>query len=507
MKMDIEKAERYLNETSIFTRRFLHSSALKYLSETDEPEAMDILTKAIETHRRAPEIKEIVLRVEDAEKIDRLWQIWSETRGKALGQALREKRTPASEGKSMLLSLLKIGASEKILSRLEKQTAEKRNRIASRIVGFFRDTDEDIRKEVLRFISIMPDEAAFNEHVSILWAESGDDALLDVVREQNRLPESADLEGLCYLASGDFEAYARLHEKEDGLFERIWKRACQKLKSTLNERIARSGSADLLTAYSRALAAKDDFDLEKYAKELAAAGNEKGLFDASRHMVLPGLLELCERWAKNGWLPDDDDRRRKAVSKAVGAFGKIGKVSFEQGEKLPAGVSDLFEYWERRNPTDDELRSGLTSDDPFERLKSIYLGFPRGLTDREAVKRASESKHWPDRLAARLTAPELAEVSRKDHVQWLNMLLDLDTGMLNSKPDCTPDELNRFRAALEREERNGSDGLKRGLLQILVSFQEYFSGTMFTATKEDTAPYSTAIGATKDAPAKDELTF
>ncbi len=504
--MDIEKAERYLNETSIFTRRFLHSSALKYLSETDEPEAMDILTKAIETHRRAPEIKEIVLRVEDAEKIDRLWQIWSETRGKALGQALREKKTPASHGKSMVLSLLKTGASKKILGILEKQTAEKRSRIASRIVGFFRDTDEDIRKEVLRFISIMPNEAAFNEHVSILWAESGDDALLRVIRKQNRLPESADLEGLYYLASGDFDAYARLHEKEEGLLERIWKRACQKLKSTLNERIARSGNVDLLTAYNRALAAKEDFDFERYAKELAAAGNEEGLFDASRHMVLPGLLELCERWAKNGWLPDDD-RRRKAVSKAVGAFVKVGKVSFEQGEKLPAGVSDLFEYWERRNPTDAELRSGLTSDDPFERLKSIYLGFPRGLTDREASKRASESKHWPDRLAARLSAPELAEVSRTDHVQWLNMLFDTDTAILNSKPGCTPDELNRFRAALEREEKNGSDGLKRGLLQVLVSFQEYFSGTAVTATKEDTAPYSTAIGATKDAPAEDELTF
>ena len=57
--MNIEGAKERLQNTSLFGR-FKHAGALKYLTQTDELRAVDILVYHLRQHPRSIEVKEIL---------------------------------------------------------------------------------------------------------------------------------------------------------------------------------------------------------------------------------------------------------------------------------------------------------------------------------------------------------------------------------------------------------------------------------------------------------------
>jgi hypothetical protein len=232
-----------------------------------------------------------------------------------------------------------------------------------------------------------------------LWIRTQSGEIEKVICEQHRFPSSVAKETLLRLSIGDVDGYLGLEDENGQIFREAWGLAPEPLRQRVTQTVTTSGNSRLIDAYTRALSARDGLDVKTLLEARKTAADEDGLFDASRSLRVLDLLDLCARWAESGRLPSDPSRKRAAIN-AVAAWREIGKIKFEQAPALPKGLVDFF---------DAELESSLSSPDPFMRLHAAVNG--RGAPD---VKKLAASEHWPDRLAARLLAPELAVAGEKE---------------------------------------------------------------------------------------------
>lgn len=219
-----------------------------------------------------------------------------------------------------------------------------------------------------------------------------------------------------------------------------------------------------------------------------AADNEDGLFEEARQMTFIGVLNLCQRWAKNQWIPDDP-RRANVVKTAVERFRQIEKIEVTEGPRVPAGTEDLFLYWEKQNTSEKELKQGLSHPDPFVRMRSLYLGHQKDMVDEARLNQAAKSEDWPERLVSRMIDPAITPDKKRDHVEWVNVCAGMNAELIKARIDCTPEEYSRYNEMLATLSTGGAAMTRLKMrLEILLAFQGYFmAGGIVVAVEEDAA--------------------
>lgn len=221
--------------------------------------------------------------------------------------------------------------------------------------------------------------------------------------------------------------------------------------------------------------------------------NENGLFEKARRMTFIKVLDLCQRWAKNKWRPDDL-RRANVVKTVVERFRQIDKIETIKGARISAGTEDLFLYWDKHDPSEKEVKKELSSPDPFVRMRALYLGYQRGMVDEARLDQAAKSDDWPERLIVRMINPSITPDEKRDHVEWANICSGMDEKILKARIDCTPEEYSRYNEMLVTLSRGGAKMARlKMLLEILLAFQGYFMAGGIEVETEDGAKERDAI--------------
>ncbi len=337
------------------------------------------------------------------------------------------------------------------------------------------------RAGVIAYAGGLPVEARANDAIYDCWIRTQSPEIEKVIAGQQRFPSSVAKETLLRLSVGDVDGYLTLEDESGQIFREAWGIAPDPLRQRVTQTVTKSGNSRLIDAYTRALGARDGIDVKTVVEARKTAADEDGLFDASRPLRVLELLDLCARWAENGKLPSDPARRR-AAENAVAAFKEVGKIEFEQAPALPEGLVDFF---------DAEMDGDLSSPDPFIRLHAAVHG--KSAPD---VKKLAASEHWPDRLAARLLAPELAISGEKEHVQWTSLAGGvISNSLFATTAEGTPAEhetLLRLReASAGRGDRVAV--INRGLAGVVLAFQSHFQRGAIASQADDSAEQRGAI--------------
>jgi hypothetical protein len=482
--MNLQEAQQKLYDQTFVLGRMRRKAAFKYLAETTETEAMDVLADALKKYKNPKEVESVLVKVEDSAKIDRLWQLWSDGRSTLLGDVLKKIQKSSSDERLSLLSLLKI----ELESRLPLDLKNLRS-----AMGFVTDTDEDVVKAVVRFAERFPISEEFNDELFAAWIKTTSKYLQHVIQTQNRRPRSPSTEALFFLATGQTQRYQAMKDNDGGLFLEAWIMAPDALRRIINDTVAGSGDWRLAEAYEKALISREDFNIEVHVKALKTAKNDEKLFEAARYMRLPELLDLCEYWTSNQWQPADA-RVQKVVTVAVKAYRKMRAIPIKSADPLPSGAVDIFDFWKSQNPDDRELKAGFQSEDPFIRAKSLHIGHSKGLVSETDMARAEQSDHWPDRLWARMQF-HLVGKAGPDHVEWIDTCTGIDGIMASARVACTPDEYESFKHQFERMVQSKASAADRSLylLGILQAFQRYFNSGWIEVKEDDSAAESGAI--------------
>jgi len=486
--MDLRSAKGKLHDTTPLIGRFRQRAAIKALAASSEPWAAALLAETlVKGHRHAPLMRDALAGFsspEDQARIDEIWRAWADGRSEELAGLLGERRWPCGLTRLRELSLLKRGRPQELASDVET---------LRRLLELLEDSDGDVVRSVLGYISGLPKTEALHDEIFTAWCKTESEELERLIREQDRLPGDSALEALFLLVTGQPQRYAELGDDDGALFRQAFVMASGARRQRINETVLHSGDRGLVAAYRAATASHDDFDSELYLKALKTAGNEDGLFDAARNIRLADVLGLCEHWSQSPARPTQATRKA-AVDRAVTAFRALGEIKIEEAPSPPEGLVDIFEYWEGQSPSDDELRADLEAEDPFERARGLMLGHQRGLVDRSKIEQAAGSEHWPERFVVRLADPTLARSAEPDHVQWISLFGAEEAGPLGAPVGATPDEYERNAQRLQEARGAGNTVATQvaHLLEILCAFQGAFVASEIVVDEHDDATDRTA---------------
>lgn len=352
----------------------------------------------------------------------------------------------------------------------------------------------EILKAVTAFACSLPvaDESV-NDAIYGAWMRSQSDDLENLISEQKRQPGNPALEALHALVARRPEYYAALHDENGHLLIQAYAMAPEPLRGRLARTVAASHDRRLKAAYREALAGSGA-DTNSNVDNLKRVDDEDGLFESCRSLRLMQVLDLCERWAGIAARPSGASQRA-AVDRAVAAYRRLLDVGVGSGPALPAGMTDIFDWWRTHEPDDAQLCADLDADDPFVKARGLYLGHKRGIADTARIAAAAASEHWPERLVARLFDPAFCAQPGEDHVHWASAFA-CDASLLNAMVGGTPEEYARHTALLEAGQADARD---RGLLEILCAFQAVFVGAGITVDASADAAHRHAIEV-EDAP-------
>ncbi len=462
--MNLQEATAQLADTTFLLGRFRQNAALKFLAETEDIAAIAILVKALEGGHHSGKISTILLAEQRQDQVDELWRLWAQSRSSGLGSILRKKDLDARDPELQRLSLLKLNRPAEI----GQDRASVRRTLA--LLG---DPDPEVQQAVAAYGGLLQADDDNGDEIYAAWLKHDSAPLAEQIRRCNHKPTNPAMEALFLLLHQQVEPYLALENEQGERFQEAYTLADEAMRQRLNEVVLLSGNPRLTQAYERALSGGSGFDLDLFLRALKTANNESGLLEASRHMTLPGLLDLCQRWSENGWRPEDP-RTAALVERALAGFAQVGDLELRVEANTPPGTVDLFEYWRRQNPGDEELRAGLDQEDPFLRARSLYLGSLRGTLPEERMAQAARSDDWPERLVARLFRPELAE--GPDHVHWVNVCGG-SADLLTMPVACTPDQHSHVNRLIEQSRPGKGEDARRyqGLLTILHAFQACFA--------------------------------
>ena len=418
---------------------------------------------------------------------DAIYKVLVETRSSELARMVWEqKRLPSVLNEQTGWWILKCGLQSGLGS--DPQTI-------GIVFGYVTDQDAEVKRGAVEYVGRMPVEARANDAIYGLWIRTQSPEIEKVITNQNRLSSSDAKETLLRLAVGDVDGYLTLDDESGQIFREAWGIAPDALRQRMVQTVTSSGKSRLIDAYTRAVGARDGLDVKTVIKARDLAGDADGLFDATQPLGVLDLLDLCARWAETGNLPKDPERR-SAAERAVAAWREVGKIEFEQAPALPEGLVDFF---------DAEMEGDLGSPDPFLRLHAAIKG--KGSPD---VKKLMASEHWPDRLAARLIAPELAVSGTQEHVQWTSLAGGvLSNSLFSTTAKGNPTE-NGMLDSLRKAHTGRNDRvsvINRGLAGVVLAFQSYFlRGILGPSEADDSAEKREAIQ-TVGAASKEDLEF
>lgn len=439
--MDLQKAKEHLFDEGRFFGGMRRRKAVKTLFESCNPEAAMVLAEAVENNHPDAEgilIKLLSLQREQLPEMHAaLWQYWKKKRYAALRKAVA------------------------VSDRLRKSLAEA--------------------------LELMPKDDDGNETIFALWRLLEDDSLAAIISRQRRHAPGLEMDTLFGLVSGEVDRYLLLEDPDGSIFEKACLMASDGQKRRINNTILKSQNSRLISTYEQAR--MDGHDPELVLDALKAANDQDKLFEQiQKGMTFLRLLDLVKYWKETGTRPEDASMKR-VVDRAVTALEKLGDITIEQGTVAPSGSIDALTFWDRRNVSDDVLRSELESSDPFVRAGALYLGAKRKLVDRERLQKAEREGSWMEKLVVHLHMPELFTNRQNEHVYWLNLGQKFNARLMGAvlpgnleENQFFADELKKAAAATDEVSR-----VREGLLRILTTYQVFFQrGVIIVDESDDT---------------------
>lgn len=463
--MDLQQAKAQLADTTFLLGHFRQNAALKFLAESKDIAAIWILVQALEDDRRSGKISSILLADQRQPQTDELWRLWAQSRSPKLGAVLKKKNMGAQDQELQRISLLKLNRPAEI----GQDRASVRKALA-----LLADPDPDVQQAVAVYAGLLPQDDDNGDEIYAAWLKHDSAPLAVQIRRRNHKPTNPGMEALFLLLDQQVEAYLALENEQGERFQEAYTLASEAMRQRLNGVVLHSGNARLTQAYEKALSGQSGFDLDLYLRALKTANNETGLLEASQHMTLPGLLDLCQRWSENGWRPEDA-RTAALVERALAGFAQVGDLELRVEATSPPGTVDLFDYWRRQYRQRREIANDLDQEDPFLRARSLYLHSRLGTLPPGRLEQAARSDDWPERLVARLFRPDLAQGT--DHVHWVNVCGG-SADLLTMPVNCNPEQHGHITRLLQQSQSGKGEAAQRyqGLLAILHAFQAYFAG-------------------------------
>jgi len=141
--MNLLKARQKLYDQTFVLGRMRQKAALKYLAETAEIKAMDVLVAALKKYKNPKEVESVLVKVVNSAKIDRLWQLWSDGRSVPLLDVLNINGKEPSDEQLKILYLLKHNRENEL--PIDRKTLRS-------VLKFIEDRDEDMKKASIRYI-------------------------------------------------------------------------------------------------------------------------------------------------------------------------------------------------------------------------------------------------------------------------------------------------------------------------------------------------------------------
>ena len=136
--MNLDKLHKKLYSETFIIGALRRKSAMKSLAEISDPQAAELLVRAVdESYPAAASIPKILLASAYQPWVDRMWRLWAEKRQVWLGNLLIKKGAPS-----------KAGGQEKNLSHLKlgyPQLPSDRD-TAHNLMNFFHDKDQQVKK-------------------------------------------------------------------------------------------------------------------------------------------------------------------------------------------------------------------------------------------------------------------------------------------------------------------------------------------------------------------------
>jgi hypothetical protein len=377
--------------------------------------------------------------------------------------------------------------------------------VISQALSALADEDEDVRLGAESYVRSLPNQEQYNDLIVDEWIRTGS-PFLKALAGEPRLPSDPAKEALIRLVNGDLDGYRALQDENGALLTEALALASPEMRQAINETILNARDGALADAYRMAMAAgAEGADSEIGIRALIASGNEDGLVEATRTMLLSEVLPLCDHWAETGRRPENE-KYAEIVERALTARSGMPEIEIEPAPDLPKGLEDLFEVWRRESGEPEQIRKNLESPDPFVRAGALFMGSERGVVDEAMLREKAKSKDWPERLVASLRGgrdPDAGE----DHVAWVNTVAGLDADLLVAPIACGPEDM-QWTDNLCRRLRDTHGAVAQhnlALAETLAAFRSLYGGQIVVSA-DDSAQQKEAVEVVEDVSA-DELSF
>lgn len=527
--MTINQAAAKLQDKTFLLGGFRRKEALKCLAENPDPKAAEILIDAFDksnpdeksildalfsapgindlmpcNNPDARRIRDVLFSTSSQKWIDRMWHIWAGSRQEWLGNLLVKKGIAfKGEGQERVVSMLKLGWKSRGLDIITETPFTKKN--ASEMLCFAADKDKAIQAGAIDYIASLPVKQEWNDIIVDEWIRSESPSIEKIIIDQGRLPSSPAREALLFLVTGRVKAYKEMKDEDGLLFMEALAMASQSMRQRINTVVQESKDSLLAGAYLKASKGIKGLDSDLGLRALMASGNEDGLVDAAEKLDTSKLLELCERWAKNGRRPNDR-KKAGAVERALAAYKRAGTFEVEEASPPPDGMQDIFQAWSSSKLKDEDIKKDIGSDDPFLRARGIFLGGRKGTVDQKALLSKAGGKDWPERFIAALFAIDAS--LKSDHCHWVKACSGFDAELLSAKVECGPDEYERCETIKETLRKGNGPVAARSLaiLDVVQSFRALFIGGMIIVRADDSGKMGD-VSLTKEKISRDELSF
>ncbi len=520
--MNIHEAKAQLFDTNVLLAEMRRRDALSWLMTSGGEDAVAILVDAVERgHQDSTQIKAWLAGLSSPEHVRALLKVWitqnlawlkplAVERVLASGLAAelpvdrdtawlvaKYQKSPlapavniyrdcvlAAKPDFMVAFVLKIGQALSLeCSRLN----------ASAAMALIRDQDAEVRAGAEAYLrDRLPNAEQYNDLIVDEWIRSQSPFLAKLVATP-RLPSNPAKEALIHLINRDLAGYRKLTDKDGTLLAEALALATPEMRKAINQTILEARDGGLADAYRQAAAAgSPDADPQIALRALMASGNEDGLVEATRAMTLAEVLPLCDHWRETRHRPTSE-KYRAIVERAVAALSHMPKLEIEPAPALPDGLEDLFDVWQRENPSDAQVNQDLSAEDPFVRAKALFIGSERGLVDAAALRAKATSADWPERLMAALRGARPAEAG-EDHVAWITTVAGLDADLMGARIACDPEEL-QWSNGLCRQLRSAKGPVAArnlALAETLSAFRSLYGGTI-KVSEDDSATQKEAI--------------
>lgn len=349
-----------------------------------------------------------------------------------------------------------------------------------------------LKRELLETLTHLPCGAENDSVVFMLWKLLDEEAIGDIIEKQKRRAPDLELDALFGLVRGDARRYLELDDPEYLIFVKLWHSATASQRSRIGTTVFESRNPHLIGAYDSVVGKEQNPLL--ILDVLKNAGDHDTLFKRLHGMPFTRVLELLDYWAHEDGRPQER-LARECIELALAVYRELLALPVPYEAALPPGTRSLLAHWADRQF--DEVLSGmvLAAEEPFHRAGALYVAAQQGMIPYEQLLGTARNGSWPEKLVARLLAPEIAPGREKEHVCWLTVADNPEARMMSIRMPGSMDDYHYFLDLLAEIECATDPELlrRRALLRIMTIMQRHFLRGVITVDDSDDAPEKSAV--------------